>query len=618
MRDLFLCELRRFRMAALIFAGAHMAVLVFLFRLDDFLQLQWQNHLIVLIAYLVAGMVFALVQFGSYRQPSRWLWLLHRPVRRPVIFSAVSLASACLILFAIGLPVLLAVAVSDYTSARVVDTRHYMLALYAVLLTAAAWLSGSYVMLNGRRSAVVLLVLPLLTLVNLASSFVLLLPALGCLALLAWVSYGAFKPHREERPRGLQLAVTALPLQIGFYLAIVWGFALLYQGATSLVGANPLMMPTPPAGGFTESTRSEGRALFLRGLHGATDPRAAQWRRQIPLLDIANFQAAGLQYPVRHQASNLEPARFKDTRRHIAWAFSHDTMRFEGSDTFTGQPREPIGLHGIGDRTPFPAVPVLPGGPHFMTPQALYEWEPERGTVHRLIELKSPETLARDPKQVGELLYVITNERLIAYIRPVPGAAPGMLEERFSVQLPGAFSDLDRVDVAGLLDGTLISFSFGRNMWKGAGDANQTILHIDGAGYARLIAQRRMNHDFSPLFEHHNWWISPALHGLLALPDLMFDNGMILDKGKRAYSNEPDELRPATAWIAAIAAALLSALFALFWLRRANAGALRKFGWIASALLLGPPALACMLVLQERRPAKAAIDNTTPALAAAA
>lgn len=615
MRDLFLCELRRFRAAALIFAGAHLAVLVFLFRLDDFLQLQWQNHLIVLVAYLVAGLVFAFTQFGSYRQPSRWLWLLHRPLPRAAIFSAVSLASACLILFAIGVPVLLAVGVGDYTSARVVDTRHYMLALYAVLLTAAAWLSGSYVMLNGRRSAVVLLVLPLLTLVNLASSFTLLAPAIACLALLAWVSYGAFKPDREQAPQGMALAATALPLQIGFYLAIVWGFALAYQSAATLMGANPLMMPAPPAGGFTESTRSDGSALFLRGLEGATDPRAPQWRRQLPLLEIANFQAAGLQYPVRHQASNLEPARFKDNARRIAWTFSHDSMRFEGMDTFTGQPREPIGLRGIGDRSPFPAVPVMPGGPYFMTPQALFGFDAERGTVHPLIELEAPETLAREPKQVGELLYVITSERLIAFVRPLPGAAPARLEERFSVQLPEAFSSLDRVDVAGLLDGTLISLSFGRNMWKGAGDATQTIMHIDGAGTARLVAQRALNHDFNPLFEHHGWWISPALHGLLALPDLMLDNGMILDKGKGAYSNELDELRPASAWIAAIAAALLSALFALHWLLRANAGALRKSGWIASIVLLGPPALACMLVLQERRPVKATVRGSSPALA---
>ena len=618
MRDLLLCELRRFRNAALIFAGAHLAVLVFLFRLDDFLQLTWQNHLIVLVAYLVSGMVFAMVQFGSYRQPSRWLWLLHRPVPRRTVFAAIALASACLILFAVGLPALLAVAVSDHATARVVDLRHYMLALHAVLLTAAAWLTGSYVMLNGRRSAAVLLVLPLLVLVNLASSFTLLLPALACVALLAWVAYGAFKPDREAPPRGLAMVATALPLQIGFYLAIVWGFAVLYQSAATLLGANPLMMPVPPAGGFTESTRADGRALFLRGLESATDPRAAQWRRQIPLLEIANFQAAGSQYPVRHQASNLEAARFTDTGRHIEWTFSHDTMRFEGRDTFTSQARDFIGPAGIGDRTPFPAVPVMPGGPFFLTPQALYGWDAERGTAHRLIGLTAPETLARGPKQVGELLYVITSERLIAYVRPVQGAAAAPYEERFSVQLPEAFSGLDRVDVAPLLDGTLVSFSFGRNMWKGAGESSQTIMLIDGAGASRLIAQRKLAHDFPALFEHHNWWISPALHALLSLPDALLDKGMILDKGKHMYSNELDETRPASAWLAALAASILSGLAALAWLRRAPASPIRKYGWLASCLLLGPPALACMLVLQERRPAVSPDAREQPTLAAAA
>lgn len=614
MRDLFLCELLRFRNAALIYAGVHLAVLVFLMRITDLLQKSWTTHLIVLVAYLVSGLVFAMVQFGTYRQPSRWLWLLHRPLARHTIFSAISLASACMIVFAVGLPALLVVAFGDYATGRTVDARHYLLVLYAVLLTATAWLTGSYVMLNGRRTAVVLLVLPLLVLVNLASAYVLLAPAIVCLLLLAWVAYGAFKPDRQAGPRGLAMIATALPLQIGFYLAMVAGFALAYQSAATLLGYNPLMMAAPPAGGYTEATRAEGRALFLRGLAGATDPRAAQWRRQIALLDIANFEPEVYEFPVRHQASNTQPPHFLDPDRGIDWTFSHDTMVFEGHDLVTSQVREPIGLKGIGDRTPFPEVPVLPPGPNFLMPHAVYTYRSEAGTVHPLIRVTAPETLSRQPREVGELLYVITNQRLVAYVKPQQGAAPALLQERFSVQLPEAFSVLDRVDIASLLDGHLVSFTFGRGMWKGTGESSQSIMLIDGAGHSRLIAQRKLTHDFPAIFEHHNWWISPALHALLSLPEALLDRGMILDKGKLAYTNELDETRPLQAWLAALAAAALSGLCAAWWLLRAPAGAALKMGWIASCVLLGPPALACMMVLQARRHKTAPPPIVQPAL----
>lgn len=616
MRDLFLSECRRFRNAALIFAGVHLLLQLFVHRMTELLQSRYELHLLVLAVYMLAGLAFALYQFGSYRQPGRWIWLLHRPLAPRAIFAAVGLAAAALILFAVGLPALLAVAGNDLLSSRTVDMRHYMLVLHLVLLTLSAWLAGSYVILNRSRSAIVILLVPILLVGHLASGFVMLLPAVLCVALLAYTASGAFKPDRVAPPSNPAMIVaTAAPLTLGFYFVLLWGGSLMYQNAQMALGIHPLNIPVPPAGGFTESTRAEGKELFLLGLAGSQEQRAAQWRRQVPLLDIANFEPSSKQFPVRHQASNLDTLQWVDPKRRIEWTFSHDTMRFHGRDSFTAQERGTLGLRGMSDTQPFPAVPILPEGGYILTPHNLYQFDEDSGAVRELISLRAPETLARTPKLVGERLYVITNERLIAYQRPDETGA-GPLKEAYSVALPGAFSDLDRIDIAGLLDGSLVSFSFGRSMIDGAGEAAQTIMLVDASGRASIVAKRQLAHDFAPLFEHHAWLVSPVLHAVHALPDALLDKGDIRDAGQSGNARQLWYPRPASVLAAAALLSALSAAAAWFWLRRSRVGPKHKAAWILACLLLGPPSLLSLMLLHARPPR--ALATPAPQAAAAA
>ena len=60
MKDLFLSECRRFRNAALIFAGVHLLLQLFVHRMTDLLQSRWELHIVVLAVYMLAGLGFAL------------------------------------------------------------------------------------------------------------------------------------------------------------------------------------------------------------------------------------------------------------------------------------------------------------------------------------------------------------------------------------------------------------------------------------------------------------------------------------------------------------------------------------------------------------------------------
>ncbi|MFC0134875.1 hypothetical protein CR105_24345 [Massilia eurypsychrophila] len=613
MKQLFLAECRRFRNAALIFSAVHLCLQLFVSRIDDVLQMAWEKQLLALALYLLSGFGFALYQFASWRQPGRWLWLLHRPLSRAAIFGAIALASTSLILFAVGLPALITVLAKHHLGGGAVDLRHYLLVVHVALLTIIAWLAGAFVVINGSRSAIVILVLPYLMLAHLANGVVMLLPALLCTALLAFTVYGAFKPDRTAPPAtGAALLATSLPLLFGFYLAIAVGGSVAYQFVQMAADVHPLNRAMPPAGAFTELTRADGRTAFLTGLAASNDQRAPQWRRQIPLLDVADIEPAERQFPLRNQAVNKGQLVWTDPKQNILWSFSHDAMLFRGRDVYTAAHRGWMGANGVGDTTPFAAVPML-AERGLMTPQQYYAIAPHTQKLRKLVDLKAPETLAGGAKQIGARIYVLTNERLIAYAKPAD--ADVLPTELFSVALPGPVSDLDRVDIATLLDGTLLSFNPGRNMVNGESGSTQAVLFVDAAGHAEVVARRPLAHDFSLLFEHKDWWLSPLLHTAVALPDVLLDKGIVLDKGLTSYVKPLLRPRPWPVLAAALLGALLAAGAAWWWLRPVAATRRRKAGWIAAVLLIGPPALACLMELQSRPPRLAAEHTPAPAAA---
>ena len=81
---------------------------------------------------------------------------------------------------------------------------------------------------------------------------------------------------------------------------------------------------------------------------------------------------------------------------------------------------------------------------------------------------------------------MLTNQRVIAYAKPAAEQSSDELRtQAFSVPLPGPLSGLDRIDIATLLDGTLLSFNTGRHMVDGDPGASQVVMFVDPAGSCR-------------------------------------------------------------------------------------------------------------------------------------
>jgi len=599
MKDLFIAECRRFRNLAFIAAAVYLVLLQFVSRVIEPLQQQWHAQTLVLLLAAVQGLAFAVVQFGGYRQPSRWLWLMHRPLAPGRIFGALALASFALLVFAVALPALLVIAGIDHTTGNTVESRHYLIPLHLLLTSFTAWLGGAYLVLSGRRGAFVVLFAPIVLSWHLASGTALLLPALLGVAMMAALAHTAFKPDRTASPRGAAGRLAAgVPLVLGCYCLLLWGGAAAFQAGQMLLGVNPLNRPVPPAGGYTELVRMGGAANLQRALAASNDPRAAHWRRQVALLEVGKVKPEGRDFPVRGAIANLDRTQWGDSTRNIMWTFNHTRMLYEGRDMHTGAPRGWFGMGGVNDLRPFDSVPVIPPK-FFMSRQHLLQMDGDSGRASTLVSVRAPEVLSGGVQEVGRQGFVLTNQRLIALRRAADPQAP--MEERFSVALPGPFGDLDRVDVARLLDGTLLSFNFGARMNGGETGSRQHVLFVDRAGRVQTVAVRELAHDFPLLFEHRAWWLSPVVHALATLPERLLDKGRIEDA---ASTPIPTAGRPDPVVAAALAAALLSAGLAAWRLR--GAPQRRRLAWTIACLVLGLPAVAALWILEPRLPRAAA------------
>lgn len=611
MKELFLSECRRFRNLALVAAAVLLVLLQLALRMANPLQQRWQLQMMMFLAIAVMGLAFAVVQFNGYRQPSRWLWLMHRPLARGRIFGALALASLILLTVAVGLPGLLAVAGADYYTGDTVDARHYLIPLHLLLASYTAWLAGCYLTLCGRRSAFVVLFVPSVLVLHLASGAALLAPAVIGLAAMAALAYTAFQPDRTAPPAGAGAHLaTAIPLVLGFYLLMLWSGSTVFQVGQMLLGVNPLNSKVAPAGGYRELVRSSGGDNLQRALAVSSDPRAAHWRRQLALLEVGKVQPQGREHPVRGQIANLDVTQWGDSKRNIMWTFNHDRMLYEGRDMHTDAPRGWFGVGGVGDLRPFDSPPLIVVK-SFMTQQRLFGVESESGRTYTLFAVSGAEKLTGGVQEVGRQPFVLTNQRLIAFRRQATPQAP--LEEAYSLPLPGPFGDLNRVDVARLLDGTLLSFNFGRRMVDGETGSRQQVLFVDALVRVTPVASRLVEHDFPLLFEHKHWWLSPVANAVLTLPERLLDRGLIEDA-----PGTPVQARPPAVVAAALAAALLSAALAAWRLR--SQPMRYRLAWTVAALVLGPPCAAALWVLAPRAipaAAPAAEPQRAPVTAAA-
>lgn len=600
MKDLLLSEWRRFRRVTLIITLAHVLALVFLSRITHLLQRGFDDHTLMLVVYMLFGLTLALVQVGSYRKPSQWLWLIHRPLPPRQIFAALALSALLMLGIAIFLPLTVFVLATDLFSTQVVDSRHYIGLVHVLAFTMMAWLAGAHASVSRSRATVVVLVAPLLLALHLASVWTLLIPVFACLAWLAVIALHGFRADRSApiRNPGV-LLLTALPLQLAF-------FVLLFQ--LSKVGVDVVDMLSYSAPARTvlandpnidiEQLQRTGAQQFLaKGLEGSTDSRATAWRDQLPLLEVTEILPDLERFPVRHQVSNLGTLRWDETRG-TEWTFSHDQMRYLGRDPKSGAVRGWWGKSGIEAPEEFDAIPI-----GSVSRSTVFAIDDENQRQHELVRLPAGEWLVANPTRALDRLLLLTNQSLRSYApdrRTNSAFAPPLLE--WQLELPASDARPVAVTIAELLDGWLVStFHYAGAEFSGFADLiphTQQVFYIDSAGVATSVGTREVRgHTITlggaPLVPLASWFMSPPLYALLRWPGSVIDSGL----------TRPTVLglvpKVGFFYPLALGLMLVSLLLGAWWLRGSRSD-VQKPLWLAMCGLLGLPAFLSLVCLQPR------------------
>lgn len=603
MNDLFRSELRRFGRYALIAAVVHLLLLSFMARTTNLLQQSYFESAPLFGLYLLLGLALAFVQVGSYRKPSQWLWLIHRPLPARRIFAALALSALVLLATTIMLPQLLLIIGMDLFTAHVVDSRHYLMLLHVLAFALMAWMAGCHAVLSRHKLAIAVLAMPLLFALHLVSVWWLLLPVLAC---MAWLTFVAMHSVRADRDAPLRsnaaLLLTALPLQLGCFLLAFEVGQMVYVTGGILLGTDPLNTEYPPQGGLIETQRKVPGEVLILGLEGSADPRAASWREQLPLLEPIRIDAFLQRYPTRHQLSNLQmPTEWFDEERGILWTFSHDHMLFQGRDPRSGAEQGWWGVNGAGDTQPFGEVPIADGHGYLLTRQALYAIDAEQQRQHELIRLPEGEWFIEIPRAALDRLWVLTNRRLLAYRadrQAVSKFAPPQLD--WALSLPRGPAHLEGAEIVELMDGWLVSIVYGDghrqigfSQFNTVAQPWQQVVFVDDTGAASVVGERQIRRDYPALYQL-SWWLSPPLHALSEWPESALDKGL-------TWPLQPEFLPKAGAFYG-LAGVLMLVSFGLglWWLRGSRLPIARRRVWLTSCALIGLPAFLSLVCLEPR------------------
>lgn len=609
MLELYRSELRRFRNGAAIYAVVNLVLLALLQQLVDLPSAPLGIQLIMLVLYMLSGLGFALYQFGTYRKPGRWIWLLHRPVHRARILAALALVALTLAVLAVALPLFAVLAALERDTRHVIDLRHYLGAGFLALSALSAWLAGGYLMLQRSRWAFVVLLLPAVLTMHLASAFTVLGLSLACNALLLVLLYTVFQPSRHGGD-GLTASVAgAVPLQLCFYAALVWSGSMLFQAGQMVAGVHPRTSDSVPRGSHAEAVRALQANAMRAVLEGSGDPRATAWqaglaRQYTPSGGLETRLRLVRQHTVRHAIATPGNAAIFDNSS--SWDFSHDRMMYRGVNFRTRADQGWMGIHGEEGAfdTPPSVMPIRQNSGDVVNAHNIYQRSGTGKDLRRLLHVEGAEQFISGMVEMAGEKLVLTNRRLV--ILDQANA------RRAEVALPSPASNLEEVSAARVAEGMLVMMTYGYRLPDGVASAPQVVFLVDGAGHVEQVARSELTHDFPLLFEHKDWWVSPALHALVTLPALLIDNGTPPDHGASRF--EPLlRARPAGVWAAAMAAALLSAAIAAWWLRRVRLTARARAAWCSACLVLGIPALLSLMVLQPRAPAQVRTARTLPA-----
>ncbi|MFD1786205.1 hypothetical protein ACFSC3_01335 [Sphingomonas floccifaciens] len=583
MSELYVAELRRFARWAAGLAVLHILALLMLDYLFPGISDDDEICNLAATVYAACGAVFGVYQAASYARLNHWIALLHRPVAPWRIMAGVVGAGATTVVGVMLPPLLLLIASQTLGVDRVVDARHWLMPSAATLFALIGFLGGSYAAVAPRRYGWTgLAAAAVLMIGNLAyGAAALLLPALT-VVLLALLTAGAFRPDRTRAAtQPVLLGLSALAAAFTIFFMLLMGGGLVYHLSLAALGRNALVnagAATP--GGLVQSSRANSDELIASALG-----RAAPDLRGVEVVRLPNsFDWL----PRRGEMTRSVASQLTDTRRGIAYTYSHDANPYVGLRL---KDRRPVGeLRPDGD---FPAPPISVGDDMVSSGGALYRLDPATGRIVRLLQLPAGETIVARPRPVGRQVAVLGDRALYLYDRSVMTGQATIAPA--AIPLGGAVGDIRRIDAAPLPDRTIVSIFFGQNSIEGPLPASQRVVSVAPDGRITPLAARSFAPEFDDTMRFRATWISPVIYTLA-------EGAERIGAVEAANERQADVVVPSGVWVRAALLALVAAIGTAILARRRRLSAMATGLWSLASLIFSLPMVLAFALIERRRP----------------
>ncbi|MFA7263926.1 MAG: hypothetical protein WC068_12975 [Caulobacter sp.] len=588
MWGLIRAEWLRFHRWALVLGMAHLGWLLFADRVADPLRQQAIAYKVYLGILALLGMAFGLYQVSAYARQAAWIDLLHRPVAPRRIGAALLLTGLALTCVAVALPVALLLPFHHVTAGQGVESRHLLFPLAAWAVGATGYLLGVHLRLGPPRLAFTATILLVWLYQAQASG-----PAAAGLQVLAagiafLLALGDFRPDRtapDRLPRRMATSFVAA-LAIGVVGTFALRFAL--QIGLMLVGNHPLN-GVPPAGGLVEAMRADGAALMASGLASRPSERNRFWSEQAGLSEVVTIVPELRDATARFSLTSPGDSTIEDDVSRLVWSFSHDTMRYAATSMATRRPWKPEL-----SPPPLPVPPLVAGdGQTIIAGNRILQYEAQSSRFSDRITLPPGERLIAPPQPAWDQLAILSDHALRVYDGRVMRHGDGNLPPLATVDLAGPPGALVRIDMLELLDGYLVSFTYGQRSAEGWSQPEQQLWLIEGARVTPVL-RRPLDPDYPAIMRHADLWFAPVLtSGAAALRGALGPPNVMADTGPRAA--------PSSILALALLLHILSALGAWWRGGRVLTDRRERVIWATAALFLGPPMLIAFLLLHRRK-----------------
>jgi hypothetical protein len=547
-------------------AGAlvHSGLLACFGRATDLLQQPHSTFEVAGFGYGLLGWVLGAFQMGSHRRATHWTCLIHRPLPPAYIMAPVITAGALTILGVVALPGAALLIAQELVSDRIVDLRHWLLPITGFMIAFSAYLAGAFAAVVRRPFAPLLIVLPAASTLSRATGpwtlGIQIIVVLWLLALLL----NAFKANPDAAAsQPVAIVATVPPVAMALYLLVLLSTGSMHQAFWAKVAGGPAMS-SPPPGGFREAARAPAAQLLAVG---SREPRHSELISSggAPVTIVRDLP----QIPRWGEMVNSGPIAFVDTAHGVRWTFSHDQHVFRGlriaDQSDSGGLRPSL-------RPGFERPPLQLGNGLMTDGRRLLRYDQARGDIVPVASVATGEMLVSWPRRFGSGAALLT-ARAIYVLTP---------RKSSRVALPAELEGLERVDLAPLPDGFVVSFTYGRGWSEGRGSAVQQVARVTAGGGLVMVARRSLELDYPALYRLRMWWLSPtcfALHA--AWPDFLAPPSQIPAPPLSSVKGAP--------LVAAVLLGICS-IAGTFWkLSRAGRSPLERILWGLLAAVFGLP-----------------------------